>query len=77
VPSIAQVTAETHVGVSADRAAWAYAQAAACPPRAWLRRLLLVRKARVLEREMDAWAAVLYQEIRAAEHRYINEDPAA
>jgi hypothetical protein len=60
VVSVRQLALEMRVDECADRAAWSYAQAAACPWWRFLRRALLVRRARVLEREMDAWAAVLF-----------------
>lgn len=64
--TIRHLAAEMRVDECAYRAAWAYAQAAARPWWAPVRRALLVRKARLLERKMDAWAASLFEEIRTA-----------
>ena len=66
MPSITQLSLEMRVGDCANRAAWVWAQAAACPWWAVIRRLCLVRKARLIEREMDAWAAALYEELAVA-----------
>lgn len=61
--TIKLLAAEMHVVELGHKAAWSYAQAAACPWYGVVRRWCLVRRARVFEREMDMWASQLYVEL--------------
>jgi hypothetical protein len=61
--TIKLLAAEMHVVELGYMAAWSYAQAAACPWHAVLRRWCLIRRARVYEREMEMWVSSLYAEL--------------
>ena len=73
--SMQLLVAEMHMEQSSDWAAWDYARAAACRWYHPLRRLLLIRRARLHERDADSWRRRYHAEIRAFEHRWLDEEP--
>lgn len=75
--TIELLTAEMHMEQSTSWAAWDYARAARCRWYQPLRRLLLVRKALLHERDAESWRRRYHAEIRAQEHRWLYEDPSA
>lgn len=58
--TLRELAAELEYVSAANRADWALARAAACPWYAPLRRVILLRRARVHERAMATWQRTIY-----------------